>query len=148
MSPVALAIMRRIGRLHARLYRLSGGRIGHRMGGVECLLLTTTGRRTGARRTAPLLYVAEPATPGVVYLVASQGGAPVHPAWYHNLSAHPDVEVQIGPDVRRMKADTLDDGERARVWPMMTAAWPDYDAYQASTTRRIPVVRLTPAPAP
>jgi deazaflavin-dependent oxidoreductase (nitroreductase family) len=78
-------------------------------------------------------------------VVASYGGAPAHPDWYLNLRDDPDVEIQVGPDVMRARASTLDDAERERLWPVMTAVWPDYDRYQAKTERTIPVVALVPS---
>ena len=76
-------------------------------------------------------------------MVASQGGRPTHPAWYLNLTANPEVEVQLGDEVLPAAATTVDDADRARLWPEMTRIWPDYDACQAKTDRKIPVVRLT-----
>jgi deazaflavin-dependent oxidoreductase (nitroreductase family) len=124
---------------HVRRYRETGGEEGHLWNGVPTLLLTTTGRRTGEQRTAPLIYGRD----GDAYVVvASKGGHPDHPGWYHNLSATPEVELQVGDEVFPARAHTADAQERARLWPQLTAIWPDYDAYQAKTEREIPLVVL------
>jgi deazaflavin-dependent oxidoreductase (nitroreductase family) len=131
-----------ITKLHVAVYRLSGGRIGSRVKrDAPVLLLTTTGRKTGKRRTNPLIYVED----GEGYaVVASKGGAPHHPAWYLNLSSHPDVTVQVKNRRLAARAEPAGDEDRARLWPRMTAIWPQYDDYQTKTSRRIPVVMLQP----
>jgi deazaflavin-dependent oxidoreductase (nitroreductase family) len=125
--------------LHRRAYRATGGRLGGRILGAPVLLLTTTGRRSGRRRTTPLLYL-EDRTALVV--VASNGGAPTHPAWYLNLEADPDVEVQVGHEHRALRARTADAVERARLWPRAVALYGPYEEYQEKTEREIPVVLL------
>jgi deazaflavin-dependent oxidoreductase (nitroreductase family) len=102
---------------------------------------TTTGRRSGKLSTTPLLYLGDGDRRVVV---ASYGGADHHPAWYHNLVAHPAVTVQAGSSVQRMRAEVADPEERARLWPRLVAAFPTYDDYQARTERQITVVVLTP----
>jgi deazaflavin-dependent oxidoreductase (nitroreductase family) len=77
-------------------------------------------------------------------IVASRGGSPNHPGWYENLLAHPDVEIQVHDRVLPVTAQTAAPDEKRRLWPIMTAQWPDYDTYQANTTRDIPVVVLRP----
>ncbi|HEY5100159.1 MAG TPA: nitroreductase family deazaflavin-dependent oxidoreductase [Gaiellaceae bacterium] len=129
-------------RLHVFLYRASGGRIGGRFKAAPVLLLTTTGRKTGKRRTTPLLY-AEDA--GRYVIVASVGGAPKHPAWYLNLRGNADATIRVGSRELKVHADTASPDERARLWTLMTRMYPGYDAYQAKTSREIPVVTLTPA---
>lgn len=124
------------------IFRASGGRLGGRfLRGAPVLLLTTTGARSGQRRTTPLIYLAD--GPRVV-LVASKGGMSHSPAWYHNLVAHPECEIQIGAATRRMTARRADVAEKAALWPRLCAVYRDYDEYQARTTRDIPVVILTP----
>jgi len=106
---------------------------------VPVLLLTTTGRKTGKRRTTPLLYVEE----GDRYVVvASVGGAPSHPAWYLNLRSNPAATIQVGGRKVAVTAETAGLEERARLWPRLTQMWPRYDDYQAKTRREIPVVIL------
>jgi deazaflavin-dependent oxidoreductase (nitroreductase family) len=130
------------GQEHVEAYRESGGEVGHEwQPGVYTLLLTTTGRRTDERRTAPLIYVQD----GDDYVViASKGGADTHPAWYLNLDADPAVELQVGSEVMPARARTASGEEASRLWTRMAEVWPDYDEYATRTDRRIPVVVLTP----
>jgi deazaflavin-dependent oxidoreductase (nitroreductase family) len=124
---------------HARRYLASGGQDGHIWEGVPTLLLTTTGHRSGQSRTTPLIYGRD----GERYvIVASRGGAPAHPEWYENLSAQPEVHVQVMADRFKARARTASAAERAALWKTMAAIWPPYDEYQAKTTRQIPVVVL------
>ncbi|HUR72702.1 MAG TPA: nitroreductase family deazaflavin-dependent oxidoreductase [Sporichthya sp.] len=127
---------------HIERYVATGGEEGHEWRGVPTLLLTTTGRRTGQRRRTALIYGQDGED---FVLVASQGGAPRHPAWYLNLTAHPDVEVQVGDKVFSATARTADPATRARLWPRMVEIWPDYAEYVKKTDREIPVVVLTQA---
>jgi deazaflavin-dependent oxidoreductase (nitroreductase family) len=124
------------------LYRATNGRVTGSHGGAPVLLLTTTGRRSGKRRTTPLLYLEDGG--GTLVVVASYGGAPKHPAWYLNLSANPDVEVQIGREIEPRRARTADEDERARLWPRLVAMYANYATYQTRTEREIPVVILDP----
>ena len=122
---------------HARRYRESGGKDGHIWEGVTTLLLTTTGRRSGQPRTTPLIYGRD----GDRYLVvASRGGAPQHPAWYENLVAKPEIEVQVMADRFEARARTASKAEKPALWAIMARIWPAYDAYQARTSREIPLV--------
>jgi len=124
---------------HLRRYLATNGEDGHIWRGVPTLLLTTTGRKSGEPRLLPLIYGKD----GDRYLVvASKGGAPDHPAWYKNLVARPDVEVQVGADKFQARARTANPDERPRMWRTMAEIWPDYDKYQSSTEREIPVVVL------
>ena len=127
---------------HIDRYVATGGADGHEWKpGVPTLLLTTTGNRTGIRRRTALIYARDG---GSFLVVASQGGAPTHPAWYRNLDADPAVHVQVGADEFDATARTASGAERQRLWPLVTAVWPAYDDYQAKTDRQIPVVVLTP----
>ena len=127
-------------------YRASGGRVGGRFGRASVLLLTTTGRRTGKRRTAPLAYLEDG---DALVLIASFGGADVHPAWYLNLVASPEVEVRVrGGAPRQMQARVAGAEERERLWPRVVEMWGGYARYQAKTAREIPLVILErPDPA-
>jgi deazaflavin-dependent oxidoreductase (nitroreductase family) len=131
--------------LHERLYKLSDGRIGHRMIGVPTLLLRTTGRRSGATRTNSLVYARD----GDDYLVvASNGGADRPPAWLHNLRANPDVEIQVARDRRKGVARVLEpsDPDYDRLWQIVNDHNQDrYRAYQKQTERAIPVIAVTPS---
>jgi len=124
------------------VYRLSGGRIGGRFRqGAPVLLLTTTGRKSGRPRTAPLLYLEDGEN---LVVVASKGGMSQHPVWYLNLEANPDVEVEIATSRRRLRARRASDEEKAKLWPRLVAMYRDYDDYQARTDRNIPVLILGP----
>lgn len=127
---------------HATIYRLSGGLIGHRFPGAPpMLLLDHVGAKSGTKRTTPLVYVDD--QPNVV-VVASKGGHPRNPAWYHNLQARPDTEVQIGAQRRRVHARVATPGERERLWPMAVSTYSGYRGYQQRTGRVIPLVILEP----
>jgi F420H(2)-dependent quinone reductase len=103
------------------------------------LLLTTTGRRSGKRRTVPLSFLAD----GDAYVVVgSRGGSPRHPSWYLNLEADPEVEVQIGRVHERRRARRADPEEAGRLWPKVLARAPGYGKYRARTSREIPLVLL------
>jgi deazaflavin-dependent oxidoreductase (nitroreductase family) len=121
---------------------LSGGKGGHEWRpGVYTLLLTTTGRRTGTKRRTPLIYGRD----GDDYVVvASVGGSAKHPAWYLNLDADPNVEIQVDDEQYDAVARTTAGDERARLWSAMSEIWPAYVCYQTKTKGEIPVVVLTP----
>jgi deazaflavin-dependent oxidoreductase (nitroreductase family) len=124
---------------HIRTYVESEGRRGHRWSGVNTLLLTTRGRKTGKLRRTALIYGRD----GDRYLVVgSKGGAQKHPMWYLNLVANPEVEVQVEAEKFRARAGAASTEEKPRLWAIMAAIWPEYDRYQAKTTRDIPVVIL------
>ncbi len=110
--------------------------------GTTILLLTTTGRRSGQSRTHALIYRDHPTASGSYLVVASKGGADEPPEWYRNLDADPDVQVQIRGERFAARARTATPEEKARLWPLMTEVWPDYDQYQQRTDRDIPVVIL------
>jgi len=110
--------------------------------GSEILILTTTGRRSGEQRTAPLIFGRHGDD---LLIVASKGGAPAPPAWYVNLQANPEVQVQVKGDRFTAHARTATAAEKAELWKIMTSIWPHYDEYQQRTTRDIPVVVLTRA---
>jgi deazaflavin-dependent oxidoreductase (nitroreductase family) len=130
-------------RLHVLLYRVSGGRIGGRFRKTApVLLLTTTGRKSGKTRTTPLLYVEDD---GHYVVIASVGGAPRHPAWYLNVCDHPAATIQIGSRRIAVSATTAPPQERERLWALATQMYPQYDDYQAKTSREIPVVILDAA---
>jgi deazaflavin-dependent oxidoreductase (nitroreductase family) len=127
---------------HTLVYRLSGGLVGHRFPGAPpMLLLDHVGARSGVKRTTPLVYVDDP--PNVV-LVASKGGHPRNPAWYHNLVAHPETTVQVGTSRRAVRARVATPEERQRLWPKAIATYAGYRGYQERTAREIPLVILEP----
>jgi deazaflavin-dependent oxidoreductase (nitroreductase family) len=139
-----MSIMGMALRFHEWLYKRTDGRMGHRVLGVPALLLSTTGRRSGATRTNSLIYAPDG---GGYVLVASNGGADRHPAWLHNLRANPDVEIQIARERRKGTARVLEpaDPDYDRLWKLVNDNNNDrYTAYQKQTTRAIPVVVVTP----
>lgn len=125
---------------HVRVYRETGGEVGHIWReGSTILLLTTTGRTSGERRTTPLIYAQD----GDRYvIVASKGGAPAHPGWYENLAKDPNVELQVKDEVFPARARTAEGEERDRLWRKANEVWRHYDEYQTKTDRDIPVVVL------
>ena len=131
-------VLRVGGGLHNFLYRLSGGKIGGRMGKAPVLLLTVRGRKTGKSRTTPLLYGRDGDN---LVVIASVGGAPKHPAWYLNLQGQ-EAQVQVGRERRRVRARDAEGEERDRLWAQMVSVYSSYEAYQGKTERRIPVVVL------
>jgi len=123
------------------MYRASGGRLGGRFAGAPVCLLTVKGRKSGRRLTVPLLYLRQGSD---VVVVASKGGMSKHPLWYLNLSANPDVELEIDNDKGSYRARRASDEEKERVWPRLVEMYADFDLYQARTERNIPVLLLTP----
>lgn len=121
------------------LYESSGGTDGLtlRDTGLPVIVVTHRGRKTGAIRKTPLMRVAD----GNSYvLVASKGGAPEHPVWFHNLKADPDVQIQDETNVSSMRVREVPEGaERSRLWELAVAAYPPYQEYQEKTNRLIPV---------
>ena len=126
----------------AENFEASGGTKDNTMRGVPIILLTTKGAKTGKLRKTPLMRVEHD---GEYAVVASLGGAPKHPVWYHNVVANPLVELQDGPDKRDYIAREVKGDEKAAWWKRSAAVWPDYDAYQRKTDREIPIFVLTPA---
>lgn len=143
-SFVEQTLLPQILRIHDAVYRNTNGRIGHRMLGIPSLLLHTVGAKTGQHRTAALTYARD----GANYLiVASKGGDPKAPGWYHNLKADPNVEINVGPKRFGVTAKPVlpDDPDYARLWQIVNKNNGNrYEAYQKKTSRPIPVVVLTP----
>jgi deazaflavin-dependent oxidoreductase (nitroreductase family) len=127
-----------MGAVHNGLYRLTGGKIGGRMWNAPVLLLTVAGRKSGKRRTTPLLYGRDG---NRLIVIASKGGDPKHPAWYLNLR-DAEAEVQIGRERLRVRARDAEGDEREHLWAHMVGVYAPYAEYQKKTTRRIPVVVL------
>jgi deazaflavin-dependent oxidoreductase (nitroreductase family) len=126
---------------HAGVYRATGGKLFGRMGKSPILLLNTVGRKTGRKRTTPLLYVMDGED---FVIIASKGGAATHPAWYLNLRANPDATVEIGDREVQVEAGVADPEEKARLWQKMVEMYPTYDDYQRKTEREIPLLVLRP----
>jgi deazaflavin-dependent oxidoreductase (nitroreductase family) len=126
---------------HVRKYEETGGKVGHDWNDAPVLILHATGRKSGATKKLPLIY----GRSGDDYLiVASKGGAPDHPSWYLNLVANPKAAIQVWSELIPVTARTATPDEKKRLWPTMTALWPDYDTYQERTQRDIPLVILSP----
>jgi len=132
---------------HLRIYRESGGAEGHMWdssaagssGLLPALLLTTVGRRSGEKRTSPLIY----GTVGDAFIIiGSKGGADTHPRWYLNLLANPVVELQVGKDRFVARARVAAGKERQQLWEQMLKVYPPYQDYQHKTKREIPVIVL------
>jgi F420H(2)-dependent quinone reductase len=131
-------------RVHDAVYRNTNGWIGHRTLGIPSLLLHTVGAKTGQARTASLTYARDG---GDYLVVASKGGDPKAPGWYHNLKANPNVEINIGPKRFGVTAKRVlpDNPDYARLWQIVNNNNSNrYEAYQKKTSRPIPVVVLTP----
>ncbi|MFR9803895.1 nitroreductase/quinone reductase family protein [Pseudonocardia sp. RS010] len=131
--------MRTVGRAHTALVRHT--KVGRRFRGGEVLLLTHTGRRSGARHTAPLIFLRD----GGSYLVAaSNGGVDHEPQWWLNLQASPFAEIEVDGVRKAVRAEALPDAERDAAWERFRQVGAYYDGYQAGVRRRIAVVRLRP----
>ncbi len=134
-------LMHTIGVVHRGLYRLTNGAVGAKLGGRPMVLLTTTGRKSGKQRTIPLQYMKDGEN---IIVVASNGGNVNQPAWWHNIKANADVTVQVAKKTMRARAETANDEERARLWPILVEYYPGYQGYEDETERTVPVVILRP----
>jgi deazaflavin-dependent oxidoreductase (nitroreductase family) len=132
---------RHLGALHRFLYSASGGRVGSRLWGLEIVLLTTTGRRSGRRRTVPLCAFRDGEH---LVVIGSYGGLDRPPAWWLNLQDDPRATVRVGRGTHDVVAREATGAERGRLWAGVTARAPGYLGYQQRTARRIPVVILEP----
>jgi len=128
-------------KLNVPVYRLSGGRIGGKVGDGPVLLLTTTGRKSGQPRVSPLYFHRDG---DLVVVAASKGGSDKNPLWYLNLKSNPKVQVQIKKEVLDLTARDATDEERANYWPRLVEMYPTYDDYQSWTDRQIPLVVCEP----
>jgi deazaflavin-dependent oxidoreductase (nitroreductase family) len=125
-------------------FRANAGRVGGSLSGTPMLLLHHVGARSGVERVTPL--ACSPRPDGGIAVIASNGGSPTHPAWYHNLKAHPRVTVETGTEAFVAEAVELDDAARADLWPELVAEAPTAGAHQSRTARRIPVFILNRMP--
>ena len=133
--------MERVGlTVHQWIYEKTDGRIGASVGGRPMLLLRHVGRKTGQLRTSALLYVRD----GDNYaVIASKGGDPRNPSWFHNITANPDVEIQVGRERIPVRARVAEGEERERIWARANQVNKGgYDVYQSRTDRKIPVIVL------
>ena len=128
-----------LGTLNKHVYRLTGGRVGGRMGKAPVLILHHVGRRSGKPRETPVLYLHD----GDRWVVvASKGGVDTHPAWFHNLMAAGEATIEVGRDRHEVRPRIAEDPERAELWDRLVAIYKPYASYQTYTERRIPVVVL------
>jgi deazaflavin-dependent oxidoreductase (nitroreductase family) len=135
-------LLSRVTEGHAIVYRATRGLVGHRFPGAPpMLLLDHVGAKSGKRRTTPLVYARDGEN---VVLVASKGGYPKNPAWFHNLNANPDTTIQIGSRRQEVHARVADAEERARLWPIVVQVYSGYESYRRRTEREIPLVVLEP----
>lgn len=136
------AVGKVVTKAHSSVYRATGGKFVGTMGnGRPILLLNTIGRKSGQKRTHPLLYLADGEN---MVIVASAGGAPKHPAWYLNLKANPETTVEVGDREVRVRAEEASPEEKSRLWPGLVRMYGGYAGYQRKTDREIPVVILHP----
>ncbi len=122
-------------------FRANGGKVGGPFEGATIILVHHIGARSGTERIAPLATV--PLEDGRYVIIASKAGAPTNPDWYHNLKAHPRVDVEVGTETFPVQAEELTGAERAEMWDRVVAAMPGFGEYQEKTTRTIPVLALT-----
>jgi F420H(2)-dependent quinone reductase len=133
-------VLRRVMAGHTAVYRATHGVVGHKFpGSPPVLLLDHVGAKSGKKRTSPLVYVRDGDD---IVLVASKGGNPKNPAWFHNLKANPDTTIQIGSEKRPVRARVATDEERKRLWPMAVDTYSGYEGYRKRTDRKIPLVVL------
>lgn len=136
---------RRSTKIHVAIYRRTRGRMGGKLPGwpqPRIALVDHTGAKTGTKRTSPLLYHEHG---DAIVVAGTKGGQPTHPAWFHNLMANPDTTIQIGSEVREVRARLAIDGERDQLWKKMVAIYPGYDFYKRNAKgRKIPIVILDP----
>jgi deazaflavin-dependent oxidoreductase (nitroreductase family) len=132
--------IRLIGRLHAWLWKLTGGKLGNGFGTAPFMLLTTRGRKTGRERTTPVLYLQDGTD---LIVVASFGGNDMHPAWYLNLECCPEAEVMVNGERRRLLAHRVSPEEKKLIWPRLVKRFPNFAVYQQRTRREIPLLQLS-----
>ena len=135
-------ILGRLMDVHARIYRLTDGHIGHRIPGLPpMLLLDHVGAKSGRKRTTPLGYGVDGDD---LVLVASKGGYPRNPAWFYNLVANPDTTVQVGARRRNVRARVASKAERDRLWKLMLGVYGGFEDYRRRAEREIPLIVLAP----
>jgi deazaflavin-dependent oxidoreductase (nitroreductase family) len=135
-------VLRRLMKGHTAAYRATRGVVGHRVPGLpQMLLLDHVGAKSGRRRTAPLVYARDGHD---LVIVASKGGHPRNPAWFHNLRANPDTTVQVGSKRIPVRARVATPAEHGRLWEKAVEVYGGYREYQRRTEREIPLVVLEP----
>jgi deazaflavin-dependent oxidoreductase (nitroreductase family) len=124
-------------------FRANAGRVGGPFEGAPMILIHHVGAKSGVERVSPLVYF--PEDEGRMIIIASKGGSPENPAWYHNLKANPKIDVEVGSETFAVVAEEVTGEERDRIWERVVAERPGFGDYQRKTSRTIPVLRLTPA---
>lgn len=123
-----------------REFRENSGKVGGYFEGASMILIHHVGARTRTPRISPLVYF--PEEDGAMLIVASKGGAPTNPDWYHNVKAHPRFEVEVGTETFTVTASELDADERAEQWRRIVSERPGFGDYEKKTSRTLPVLRL------
>jgi F420H(2)-dependent quinone reductase len=140
-STFSTTLQRSFTHLHIFAYQRTGGTIGGNLGGRPMLLLTTTGRKSGKAHITPISYFPD----GECFIIiGSNWGAPKHPQWWLNLQTHPQTQIQVGRNTLTVVANEAVGEEQQRLWSLITTKYPNFLDYQKKTTRKIPVVILTP----
>lgn len=137
-------IIKLVAPVQVLLYRLSRGRIANTFNGGRVALVTMVGRRSGKRRTLPLVYAEDK---GRIIFAASQGGMSRHPLWYHNIMAYPEIEIQIGATRRMMHVTLAKAAEESKLWGKLDKAYPDFNEYRMRAkmnNRKIPLLIASP----
>ncbi len=134
-------LMKFITNLQALIYKTSNGRIWSSVKGCDICVIDMKAAKTGKKRVVPLMYV--PYDKGLV-LVASLGGADVHPTWYWNLKKNPEIVAFVGSEKLNLKAEQVEDDLKSDLWPLICSCYPDFENYQKSTKRNIPVFNCQP----
>ena len=134
-------ILKIVTRTHVLLNRMSAGRLGNTISGDEVCFVDMAGARSGRKRTIPLMYIPHGER---VLLVASLGGAPKNPVWYHNIVRNPDVDVSYRGDRKKFRARLATSEEKPALWPICYRAYAPYEAYRKRTTRDIPIFVCDP----
>src|ERR1700733_2337689 len=127
---------RRSTKIHVALYRRTGGKMGGHLPGwpkARILLLDHKGAKSGTKRTSPLMYHEDD---DAIAVVASKAGLPTNPGWFHNVTANPDTTIQVGPELRGVRARVATDEERERLWPKFVASYPGYDFFRDNAQGR------------
>ncbi len=124
-------------------FRTNGGKVGGHFEEITLLLLHTTGAKSGEPRLNPVAYLAD----GDSYvIIASKGGAPTNPGWYHNVVAHPEITVEVGTEKFQAQAEVVQEPERTELYEKVSTQYPGFAEYEKKTTRVIPVIVLTRLP--
>ena len=142
MNRLAWKLWQEFTQAQVHAYRLSGGRLAGTYRGRPVLLLDHVGRKSGKKRTSPLIYARDG---DALVVVASKGGSHKDPLWWLNLKERPETTVQVGSDKREVTARQATPEEKERVWPVLVGIYPPYEDYQRRTSRDIPVIVLEPA---